>query len=61
MTANTNVQSVNDFCRTFGISRSMFYKLGREGRGPRLMKVGRRTLISGESAQEWQKRMENPA
>lgn len=58
MKTTINAQSVNDFCQTFNISRSLFYKLNREGRGPRLMKVGRRTLISLESAQEWQRRME---
>ncbi len=50
--------SVSDFCRAHGISRALLYKLLRDGRGPRIMKVGRRTLISQEAAEEWRRRME---
>lgn len=59
MTINT--YSVEEFCNNFGISRAFFYKLNRQGKGPRLMKVGRRTLISSEAAEEWRKGMEIPA
>jgi predicted DNA-binding transcriptional regulator AlpA len=58
MTTTANAQSVSDFCRTYGISRSMFYKLSRAGKGPRLMKIGRRTLISAQAASEWQRQIE---
>lgn len=51
-------QSVPEFCQSYNISRSLFYKLIREGHGPRIMKVGRRTLITPESSDEWCKRME---
>jgi len=51
-------QSIEDFCKSNGISRSLFYKLRRQGRGPRIVKVGRRTLISSEAASEWRKAME---
>ncbi len=51
--------SVLEFCQQSGISRALFYKLVREGKGPRTMKVGSRTLISQEAAQEWQHKMEN--
>ena len=50
--------SVSDFCRAHGISRALFYKLLRKGRAPCIMKVGRRTLISQEAAEEWQRQME---
>ena len=50
--------SVTEFCRDHGISRGLFYNLMRDGLGPRTMKVGRRTLISCEAAQEWRRRME---
>ncbi len=53
--------SVADFCRAHGISRALFYKLLREGCGPRVMKVGRRTLISREAAEDWRRRMEAAA
>ena len=53
--------SVLDFCHTHGISRGMFYKLLGEGRGPKAVKIGRRTLISSEAAEEWRRRMEREA
>lgn len=46
------------FCDEHGIARTTFYMLLKQGRGPRLMKVGRRTLISAEAAADWRKRME---
>jgi hypothetical protein len=36
----------------------MFYKLGKESKAPRLMKVGTRTLISEEAAADWRRQME---
>ena len=54
--------SVAEFCHQHGISRGLFYTLAKEGRGPRMAKIGRRTLISHEAAAEWRARMEsNPA
>lgn len=51
--------TVAEFCFDHGkISKVTFYKLVKEGRGPRLMKVGRRTLITAEAAADWRKRME---
>ena len=44
-----------------GISRAMFYKLLKAGTGPKIMKVGERTLISSEAAAEWRRRMEQTA
>ena len=54
----TSMQSVPAFCADNNVSRSLFYRLVKEGRGPRLAKVGRRTLISIEAAAEWRTRME---
>ena len=53
-----SLQSVPEFCTDNGVSRSLFYRLVKEGRGPRLTKVARRTLISSEAAAEWRSRME---
>ena len=50
--------TVPGFCREHHISRSYLYRLWNEGRGPRRTKVGRRTLISGEAAAAWRRRME---
>ena len=53
--------SVAEFCHAHGISRGTFYKLFGEGRGPKAVKIGRRTLISNEAAEEWRRRMEREA
>src|SRR5262245_54456100 len=46
------------FVRAHGISEGFFYKLKKQGEGPREMKVGARTLISFESAAEWRRARE---
>ena len=50
--------SVAEFCNQHCISRAHFYALRRDGRGPRIMKAGNRTLISHEAAEDWRRRME---
>jgi len=46
--------NIEEFCKAHGgLSESMFHKLCREGRGPAIMKVGARTLISAEAAAAW--------
>jgi excisionase family DNA binding protein len=55
------MSSVAEFCHQHGISRGTFYKLLNEGRGPKAVKIGRRTLISSEAAEEWRRRMEREA
>jgi predicted DNA-binding transcriptional regulator AlpA len=50
--------SIRNFCEENSISRSLFYRLVNDGRGPRLTHIGRRTLISSNAAAVWRKRME---
>lgn len=52
--------SVTEFCAIFGGSctRPHFYQLLKNGKGPRIFKIGRRTLISHDAATEWVRRME---
>ena len=50
--------TVGEFCDAHRISRSLFYIMQRDGRGPRVMKCGRRTLIARESAEAWRRQME---
>ena len=59
MTIQKHSFSIGEFCRLHDISRSLFYVLREKGEGPRVMKVGRRTLISAEAAAEWRKNMEH--
>ena len=50
--------SIPEFCLRNSISSALFFKLIREGRGPRVMRVGRRTLITKESAAAWRSTLE---
>ncbi len=45
--------TVPQFCGGYNLSRTHFYALLKEGKGPRLMKVGRRTLIRAQAAADW--------
>jgi hypothetical protein len=53
--------TVDEFCMTHRISRPFFYKLLKDGTGPRIMKAGLRTLISIEAAADWRRAREVPA
>lgn len=59
---NTSIQShtfsVDQFCKAHNISRAKFYQMLKEGTAPRIMKIGKRTLISNESAQKWRAHIE---
>lgn len=53
------VFSIRVFCEVHDISEGFYYKLRKQGEGPREMKVGARTLITLESAAEWRRTQEN--
>ena len=53
-----STQTIAQFCADHHISRTFFYELNKKGTGPRLMRVGRRCLISAEAASDWRKQME---
>ena len=44
--------SISEFCRTYGVGRTMVYQLIKDGVLPAI-KCGRRTLISWEEAEAW--------
>lgn len=50
--------SFDEFCSAHGLSRAMLYKMIRASKGPRVMKVGTRSLISAEAAADWRRAME---
>ncbi len=52
---------VNSFCKAHKIGRTTFYELIKQGRGPRLSKIGRRTLISAEDAAVWRESLSESA
>ena len=45
--------SVDEFCKSYKFGRSLFYKLLREGKGPKVIKIGRRTIIPADEAEQW--------
>jgi len=51
--------SVREFCALLGVSRAHFYNILRAGQGPRVMKIGRRTVISSEAVREWRTKLEH--
>ena len=52
------VYSIPSFCDDHHLSKAFLYNLIKKGSGPRLMKIGRRTLISAEAAAEWREAMQ---
>jgi hypothetical protein len=45
--------SVGEFCLLHGMTRAMLLYLWRHNAGPKVMRVGTRTLISREEAKSW--------
>lgn len=58
---NTGAASIAEFCSAHHISKSHLYNILKRGRGPTIMKVGKRTLISNEAAAAWRRAMEGLA
>jgi hypothetical protein len=53
------VYTVPEFCEAHRIIRSTLYNLWDLGQGPRVMRVGKRRLITQEAAAEWRTAFEN--
>jgi hypothetical protein len=53
--------SIAEFCNRHGISQSKYFQIAAEGQGPRVMRVGKRVLISREAATEWRRAREQVA
>lgn len=45
--------TIAQFCEHFGLSLSTYYRLKRDGRGPRELRIGRRVIIPAKTADEW--------
>jgi hypothetical protein len=59
--APPRVMSIEEFCLAFRISLDFYFKLQRDGLGPRTMRIGARTLIPIEAVDEWQAEREAEA
>jgi hypothetical protein len=46
------------FCQAHGISQDFYYRLQRDGIGPKVMKIGGLTIISVEAAETWRRQRE---
>ena len=55
------VFTVSEFCIRNRISRPTFFKLMRNGRGPRVMRLGHIARISIDAERDWRKAMEAEA
>lgn len=53
--------SIKQFCELHGVSLDFYFKLQRQGFGPKVMRIGARTLISVESAAAWRRDREQGA
>ena len=53
--------TVAQLCERNQISHVHFYELRKQGRAPRIMKLGRRTLITVQAEADWHKAMEAEA
>jgi hypothetical protein len=53
ITGGKAAYSVGQFCDAHDISIAHFYNLLNAGLGPRVMKLGTRTLIAAEEAARW--------
>jgi hypothetical protein len=52
------VYSIKEWCVLRRISEPYFFKLQKAGKGPRVIHVGRRTLVTGSADQSWLKGLE---
>ncbi len=55
MTEERDAYSIPEFCKRHGISPSFYFAEAKAGRGPRIMRVGTRVLISKEAAADWRR------
>lgn len=54
-----NTYTIDEFCRLYNIGRTTFYCLMKEGNGPEVKKIGRKTLISIHAAEKWLSSQDN--
>jgi hypothetical protein len=55
------VYTITEFCVAHRISRWLYYKMKKDGTGPREMRIGDRAFISLEAAAKWRRAQERKA
>lgn len=53
--------SIQEFCERHHISKTLFQRLQAQGRGPRMMKLGRALRISADAERQWLADREAPS
>jgi hypothetical protein len=53
--------TIAEFCEAYHMSPELYFKLKREGKGPREMALGSKKLISLRSAEQWEIEREKAA
>ena len=54
--------NISRFCELHGpMSRAHFYKLLKAGRGPKVIKLGAKRMITIEAAKEWRAKLDAEA
>lgn len=50
--------SIQEFLKAYGLSKSNFYRLLAEGKGPKTLKLGKRRLVPVAEAEAWMSNFE---
>lgn len=53
--------TIEQFCERHNISKAFFYKLRKSGMAPKIAKLGRRSIITREAAEEWRRTLNENA
>ncbi|MCC7203113.1 MAG: hypothetical protein IT393_10700 [Nitrospirae bacterium] len=53
-----NAFTISDFCESHKISRAFFYQLVKAGKGPLIIRLGSKRLVTKEAAAEWRRKLE---
>jgi hypothetical protein len=56
-----DANSIPEFCTRHRFSPAKYFQIAAAGEGPRVMRVGKRVLISREAAAEWRRSREAAA
>jgi hypothetical protein len=56
---NPVAYTIAEFCEAHRISKGHFYNLKKLARGPRVMDLGGRKVISAEAAADWRRERES--
>lgn len=50
--------TISEFCEINRITKPFFHKMKKNGSSPKIIRLGKKVLISGKSIIEWREKME---